>query len=204
MERALEEINLTEGVPYNPLLKNWQVSSIKRALIEAVNTNADYFAWTNGEQQKARYDLSKYLDNVGWKTIGPEKQISLKITNGGTIYLGIDEKGIIGFDSSGKDLKGKKLDEVIGKGLADKIMSKESGNLSEEGLKFGGEWAISLYDIQAKKIVEELTGGKVEMIDLGLPIEKKNIRFTKLGRDEGGFIFLFSIVTGKQIGRAHV
>ena len=51
-------------------------------------------------------------------------------------------------------------------------MSKESGNLSEEGLKFGGEWAISLYDIQAKKIVEELTGGKVEMIDLGLPVDK--------------------------------
>ncbi len=51
-------------------------------------------------------------------------------------------------------------------------MKGEEGKISGEGLNIGGEWANSLYDIQAKKIVEELTGGKVEMIDLGLPISK--------------------------------
>jgi hypothetical protein len=57
-------------------------------------------------------------------------------------------------------------------------MSKDSGTLSGEGLKFGGEWANTLYDKQVKNIVEDVTGGKVEMLDLGLPIDtKENIQF---------------------------
>ena len=50
-------------------------------------------------------------------------------------------------------------------------MEKKRPSL-EKGLKFGGEWANNLYDKQVKNIVEDLTGGKVEMLDMGLPIEK--------------------------------
>lgn len=53
--------------------------------------------------------------------------------------ISIDEMGIIKKQSDAGDWVGKKLDEVLGKGLADKIMEKESGTLSGEGLKFGGE-----------------------------------------------------------------
>lgn len=182
MERALEEINLTKGIPYNPLLKNWQELSIKRALKDAVDNNSDYFAWTTGEQQSARYNLATYLDNVEWKKTGKDltspktwKEIDINSKKGkdlGSIL--IDENGIIK-EAKTSDWKGKKLDEVIGKGLADKIMEKETGTLSGEGLKFGGEWANNLYDKQVKNIVEELTGGKVEYIDMGLPISPKSI-----------------------------
>jgi hypothetical protein len=64
-------------------------------------------------------------------------------------------------------------------------MEKESGTLSGEGLKFGGEWANNLYDKQVGNIVSDLTGAKVEKLDLGLPIEKvKTDIFAKVG---GGF-----------------
>lgn len=174
MERALEEINLTKGVPYNPLLKNWQVTSIKRALIEAVNTNADYFAWTNGEQQKARYDLATYVQDIKWKKRPNDRGKHIDITpkSGNDIKISIAEDGKIQSAYGKSDWEGKKLDEVLGKGLADKIMAKERGTLSGEGLKFGGEWASNLYDKQVKNIVEDLTGQKVEMLDMGLPIEK--------------------------------
>lgn len=52
--------------------------------------------------------------------------------------------------------------------MADKIMEKEEGSVSGEGLKFGGEWANNLYDRQVKSIVEKLTGEKVKNLDLGL------------------------------------
>lgn len=176
MERALEEINLTEGVPYNPLLKNWQVTAIKRALIESVDS--DYFAWTNGEQQKARYKLSDEVDYIEWeKAFNKDyKEVSIQTKNGKTVLLEVLADGKIA-KSNVEKLQGEKIDEALGKGLAEKVMKGEEGKISGEGLNIGGEWANSLYDIQAKKIVESLTGGKVEMIDLGLPIDKAGARF---------------------------
>jgi hypothetical protein len=92
---------------------------------------------------------------------------------GGSIAIKINQKGEI-LDESGasRDWIGKKLDEVLGKGLADKIMEKEEGNLSGEGLKFGGEWADNLYDRQVPNIVKDLTGADIIKMDMELPIEK--------------------------------
>jgi hypothetical protein len=166
---------MKEGnIPNHPLLKDWQKPTIKRALKEAVDSNADYFAWTTGEQQSARYNLATHLENVNWN-VGKTgvKKIELKPKSGGEdIVLAVDKNGEV-LTSSHHQMIGKKLDEVIGKGLADNIISQEKGTLSGEGLKFGGEWANNLYDKQVKNIVEDLTGAKVEMIDLGLPIDTK-------------------------------
>lgn len=166
-------------LPTHSALKNWQQLSIKRALKDAVDNNSDYFAWTTGEQQSARYNLATHVDNVKWNDYGQigsgQKSIYIKPKNKSSeIRIVIDKGGNIK-ETAKSDWQGKKLDEVLGKGLADKIMEKETGTLSGEGLKFGGEWANNLYDKQVKNIVEDLTGQKVEMIDLGLPIEAKDI-----------------------------
>ena len=55
-----------------------------------------------------------------------------------------------------------------------KILEKETGSLSGEGLKFGGEWADNLYDKQVADIVHNVTGAKVEKLDMRLPIEGGN------------------------------
>jgi hypothetical protein len=218
-ERVLDALKRHEtfaekGIPNNPLLKNWQTLSVKRALKEAVDSDAEYFAWINGDQTSARYNLATYLKDVNWESsLTPEeaalrkkldsmdygrlsqkqkdsldkldqrfiapfgsKRIKINPEKGSMNDIVVDKNGII--TSTSNDFKGKKLDEVLGKGLADSIMSKDSGTLSGEGLKFGGEWANNLYDKQVKAIVEDLTGGKVEMLDLGLPIDtKENIQF---------------------------
>jgi hypothetical protein len=49
-------------------------------------------------------------------------------------------------------------------------MKKKTGTLRGEGLRFGGEWANNLYDRQLPKIIEDLTGQKPEVLDMGLPI----------------------------------
>jgi len=159
----------TKGVPNNSNLKNWQELSIKRALKEAVDNDAKYFSWINGEQTSARYNLSTHVDNVMWKklTETSPRHIEIKAKRGKDIVIEADKNGIITFTSD-RSWKGKKLDEVLGKGLADKIMEKETGTLAGDGLKFGGEWATNLYDKQVKNIVENLTGQKVEMVDFGL------------------------------------
>ena len=129
------------GVPNNPLLKNWQEPTVKRALQEAVKDNADYFSWISGEQTSARYNLATYLKEVKWvkSNLKDVKNIGVYTKEGKDIAVNIDKNGII-FDTEKAEWQGKKLDEVLGKGLADKIMEKETGTLSGEGLKFGGEW----------------------------------------------------------------
>jgi hypothetical protein len=162
--------------PVNQMLKNWEIPSLKRALQEAVAKNAEYFAWINGEQTSARYDLATHVDNVEWSggVESGDKWIKVftkdaRAVDGGKLNFVIDKNGTI---TQGKEgTTGKKLDEVLGKGLADSIMGKDKGSLSGEGLKFGGEWATNLYDKQVGNIVSDLTGAKVIEMDMGLPVE---------------------------------
>jgi hypothetical protein len=159
--------------PTHPLLKNWQQLSLKRALKDAVDGDAEYFAWTNGAQQKERYNLSKQLENIEWQPQGKLKLIKINPKGSPGMQVLIDGTGtIIPGGADKNNWVGKKLDEVIGKGLAEKIIGVPDGNLAEDGLNFGGEWANTLYDKQVKNIVEDLTGGKVETLDLGLNVGK--------------------------------
>lgn len=185
LDNAINNQKISGSIPNHPLLKKWQELSIKRGLKEAVDNKSEYFAWINGEQTSARYVLSTHLDGVNWKSFNDgERSINLAPKGQSKINLRIKPDGSISRMSETENVPsewvGKKLDEVLGKGLADKIMEKESGKLSGEGLKFGGEWADNLYDKQVKNIVEDLTGGKVEVLDMKLPIDPKgkNYRLT--------------------------
>lgn len=195
-----------QGIPNNPLLKNWQELSIKRALKEAVDSDAEYFAWINGEQTSARYNLATHLKSADWKTNGQgSRWINLKRQEGGSdLRFVVHADGKVGSAGGGVPAGwiGKNLDEVLGKGLADKIMEKESGMLSGQGLKFGGEWANNLYDRQVGNIVSDLTGAKVETLDLGLPVGKEanSLGWRLLGKGEkGGALMLDEVGAYKKM-----
>ena len=200
-DSVLKKLKETSGaVPNNPLLKNWQEPTVKRALQEAVNTKADYFSWISGEQTSARYNLATQVESVEWFKPRETGKRAIKIIPKG-------EKGVINMDinkngeivaSHNVGWKGKKLDEVLGKGLADKIMEKESGTLSGEGLKFGGEWANNLYDKQVADIVHNVTGAKVEKLDMGLPAGSGRT-FKKWEQSNGNALHSDAIRVGKRI-----
>lgn len=183
----------------------WIEPTVKRALQDAVDSKADYFSWINGEQTSARYNLATQVDKVSWKnqvSNPSERSITIVGKDNKTIHFPINEKGIITEAPTGQaDWKGKKLDEVLGKGLADKIMAEDKGSLSGEGLKFGGEWANNLYDKQVKDIVQKLTGGKVETIDMKLPItDKKAQNFrVQTGTGDGTLLTPESMKVGQEI-----
>ncbi len=169
-----------DNIPHHDLLDKHTELGVKRGLQEAVKNGSDYFAWINGEQTSARYDLATHLDGVEWEPAGSHTVVTLGTKKGGAgsdIELWVDESGKLTEHLKGKNMpsnwSGKRLDEVLGKGLADKIMAQKKGILKEEGLKFGGEWAKNLYDKQIPNIVKDLTGAKVETLDMGLPVNKQ-------------------------------
>jgi len=175
------------GVPNNPLLKNWQELSIKRALQEAVNSNAKYFAWINGPQTAARYNLSKEINSIEWSYNGETKQVNIMPKGASAINLEVDKTGIITktYGQAPSEWKGKNVAEAIGKGLGDKIITDDAGALKGEGLNVGGEWATTLYDKQVPNIIKNLTGAEVKTLDMGLGISdmKDDLAFIEKGKN---------------------
>lgn len=162
------------GMPVHPLLKDWQILAVKDELLEAVARGKKYYAWINGDQTSARYNLATHVENVQWYKRGAEgaAKDSFRIdiypkSSDNRIQMFVDKNGKVA-QSARPEMEGKMLDEVLGKGLADEIMKAESGNLSGEGLKFGGEWANNLYDKQKGAIVKKLIGAEVKKGDMGL------------------------------------
>jgi hypothetical protein len=178
-------IDKNGATPTNPMLKKWQELAAKRALKDAVDNNSEYLAWTTGEQQAARYDLSKQVENISWTpeqsveahNVGGRKMVSINPNGRSTIQLWIDKNNKVvkvGDNQMVGNWMGKDIGEVIGKGVGEKIAKQSEGNLSGEGLKIGGEWANNLYDRQLPNIIEKLTGQKAEIVDLDLPVDTRN------------------------------
>lgn len=142
----------------------------------------EVISWTTGTQQNERYDLSKQVDSIEWETsdeVRDDKDVRMRniiVSGSGTgMTIGVTEDGIV---RSGGGIAaqsvGKRLDEVVGKDMADKIMSEESGDLSGDGLKVGGSGMKGFYDkilpIMAGKVGKKLGGdGKVQPVTLGTP-----------------------------------
>lgn len=206
---ALAALNSSEsdGVPNNPLLKNWQIPATKRALLEAVDRDADVFAWINGAQTSERYKLSTQVESVNWQkrnlpSSGEVTAIDLiPKQGGGNITFDVDKTGKV-INANKGDFEGKRLDEVLGKGMADSIMSKKSGTLEGEGLNFGGEWAHNLYDKQVRDIVKKLTGAEVKQADMGLSLGKNDHFTLNDGNDAGGFVGIRNLNVGLDISDA--
>lgn len=193
-------------IPQNPLLKNWQELSVKRALQEAIANDSEYFAWINGEQTSARYNLATQVKEVKWNPpFEGEKVVHITPQTGGEFQFHVKTDGEIklrpgDYGRGTTDWDGKKLDEVLGKGLADKIMGEEKGTLSGDGLRFGGEWANNLYDKQVGNIVKDLTGAPIEKLDMGLPVEKNTTKFIlQGGPDAGGTLTEGALKPGLEI-----
>ena len=67
--KLLDARENTKGgnVPQSPFVTDtnaWTKLGLKVALKEAVAQGAERIAWTTGEQQNERYDLSKEIDNI--------------------------------------------------------------------------------------------------------------------------------------------
>lgn len=173
--RKIPERELAQGfnpsvkVPSShPLLKNWQEFTLKRILKKAVAEGYDGIAWTTGEQQAERYDLSKQVKEI---TVSKGEYPNKWYVNG------VSSEGKV-FEA--RDIKDDKaLENTIGKDLSAKAIKKlENKDLNTrakfEGvdLKIGGEWAKNLYDKQIPNTLKDLTKGEVSLVNLGQSVEK--------------------------------
>jgi len=149
------------SVPDAPFKKTWHEFALKRILRMAAEGGYERVAWTTGEQQAERYDLSKQIDNV-------------------TLTLSGDTEVLRAFDSSGDEVMSRSepvgfdWSDYIGKEAAEKLSNQTWGKKDKKGLqrkvlanadlKVGGEGMKGFYDNILVKSADKLIkkfGGKV-------------------------------------------
>lgn len=138
------------GVPDAPFRKTWHELMFRRVLRWAAENDFDVLAWTTGEQQAERYDLSKQINRINyWK-------------DSETTYAITAHRDAAGGQSSDHTrLSAEKLAELVGKELAQKIIDTAAGPVTAEeeaskglpvktlsglDLKIGGEGMRGFYD----------------------------------------------------------
>ncbi|HET6373687.1 MAG TPA: diguanylate cyclase, partial [Candidatus Polarisedimenticolia bacterium] len=132
-----------QGPPAAPFVtstEGWTNLALKRVLRMAAEEGYDRVAWTTGEQQSARYDLSKHVDSV---TVWADPK--------GGYHFEAKKNGIeLASEPRGKQITAKDLADHIGKDLADRavadIAEGKPAKYSGLDLKVGGEGMAGFYD----------------------------------------------------------
>lgn len=172
--RESEFTDAGKVVPDAPFKKTWHELAMKRVLKMAVDEGYEKVAWTTGEQQAERYDLSKQISKV-----------ELEKSSGGAYAPkeGEFKSGLLkAYDKSGKKVISQYVNDpselpgIIGKDASEKlIQAKEvSGSsaglgtltrtISGQDLKVGGEGMKGFYDQMIPQFLNKYTkkwGGRV-------------------------------------------
>jgi hypothetical protein len=151
-----------------PFRTTWPLQLFKRQLRDAVEGGFDAVSWDVGETQNDRFDLSKSIDSI---------EVDARDNTVHDVRVFEKSGSVIDLEVDGGTVKygqfaGKRLDEVIGKDMADKILSvsnETSSEFSGDGLKMGGSGMRGFYDtILPKEIGKyvEKWNGKVEKSEI--------------------------------------
>jgi hypothetical protein len=197
LKQYLHEVNKSRresGVPNAPFKSSWPMLAMKRMIRYAAENGYDRIAWTTGEMQAERYDLSKHISELAyWKEDAGTWGVSL---------LDIDGKSIDSWNPK-EGMDEKELEAQIGKDLSRKIIQDEgtaepetseflrkNGKLEKgvkviqgEGLKVGGEGMKAFYDRilpnEVNKFVKKW-GGRVGQSKLTLGSRKTQLQVPSL------------------------
>jgi len=176
-----EKIKLNTGaeVPDAPFKDTWYQLALKRAIQHAAENGYERIGLTTGSQQAARFDLSKQVNEITVPMVNSDGTRSVRITptTGTSIKLMVDKDGVVtGYGSGSTQFSGKKLNEVIGKEMSDKVMKAEpETNFSGLDLQVGGQGMKKYYDEIYPKFLDKYGkkwGAKVGETKIGTVMER--------------------------------
>jgi hypothetical protein len=159
------------GVPDAPFKDTWYQLALKRAIQHAAENGYDRIGLTTGKQQADRFDLSKQVDRIDVESVAevPNLQfIDIDVVDGERIALEV-ENGLV----RQGEFAGKRLSDIVGKEMADKISKVAQGDTSRitgNDLRIGGEGMKKYYDEIYPKFLDKYGkkwGTKIKEVSLG-------------------------------------
>jgi hypothetical protein len=145
-----------ESVPDAPFKDTWYQLSLKRILKYAADNGYERVGLTTGKQQAKRYDLGNEVNSIDVESVEgvPNLQlVDIDVIGGQKIALEV-ENGVV----REGEFAGKRLSDVVGKEMADKITNVAQGktkSLAGEDLRLGGEGMKKYYDEIYPKFLEK-------------------------------------------------
>jgi hypothetical protein len=167
------------SMPYEKT-ESWMGLSLRRMLRWASENGYDRVAWTTGEMQAGRYDLSKQVNRIVHEAVEEAPGVhfvGIKTNKGKDIDLEVENGKVREGEFSGKS-----LDEIVGKELAEKILSTKPGQgktYSGLDLKVGGEGMKGFYDKMIPQYLDKYGkrwGAKVEPVEIPIGGDEKAMR----------------------------
>lgn len=153
IEEITRQLARSNGVPDAPFKTSWPELAMKRMIRWAAENGFDRIAWTPGEVQAERYDLSRQVSSIRWspsENFAGQTYVSIDMRNGGTLGFPINDKGQVTQVSSlstfADQFRGKTIDDVVGKEIGEKIRNSAQGELKGDGLNVGGAGMRAFYD----------------------------------------------------------
>lgn len=140
----------------------WRALAMKRMIRWASDNNFDRVGWITGRDSADRYNLNTYVSKIEYMRLPGESQ---------TMISAWDKAG--SNVMSAKMIPNKDLVGTVGKDLARKIDSDESGMGEFDGLDLamGGKFHKQFYDVDLPNYTGKYIkkwGGKVGMVDVSL------------------------------------
>ncbi len=174
-DELVKQVRAVPAAPFVMDTNQWTSLALKRMVRWATDNGFDEIAWTTGKQQAKRYDLSKQVD-----------EISYRKNKDGTYFLLIRPKGSNSAldtiqNQSMKSVPEEKLEDIIGKELAKKMVNKE-------GEEFANLAVMNDAETQEDMIFRKFTGVDLEVGGEGMGAYYDKIlvdRAKKLGKQYG-------------------
>lgn len=174
-----KEISKVPDMPFRKT-DQWLNLAARRMMRYAAENGFDRIAWTTGEQQVERFDLSKQVDEIRYEKVGENYAVGAIGKNGEVVYRSMNATS-------------SELEDVIGKEITQKIVNNEGEDgkvkgtkvLSGENLKIGGSGMKAFYDRIVPSAMSKLGkpfGAKVENVS----IKQKDNGFTLTLKDNNG------------------
>jgi hypothetical protein len=136
-------------VPDAPFKDTWYQLALKRLTKYAADNGYERIGLTTGKQQAERFDLSKQVDEIAVPTVYEDgtRFVRIEPTEGSSFKLEVSPSGTVKGYHSASQFTGKKLSDVIGKEMADKVMKANSDTrFAGLDLQVGGEGMKKYYD----------------------------------------------------------
>lgn len=184
-EAWAKAIALRYRVPAAPFVtntKSWTALALKRLMTYAVENGFDRVAWTTGEQQAERYDLSKQVKRVVWNESAGILAAERADSQGAR-----DDRPAIRYENVTRD----KLADYIGKEAAERIQAEPQVGawraLEGDNLRLGGQGMKAFYDgivpQVANDLLKKLGGGRVGSVAVNISEGKKTTASQQFGFD---------------------
>lgn len=159
VNERIAQINNKTGIvaeaPFVMETSQWTKLALKISLKEAIKQGADKIAWTTGEQQADRYSLAEQVNSISVNPNENGRFVFIDMKGNYDVTLSVDDNGKVIEDKNNlqgqQSFTGKNLEDVVGKDMAQKILSETKESKYEgDGLKVGGKGMIGFYGSPAE------------------------------------------------------